>query len=220
MIVKPTRPEIDNHTLKLIVGIIALSLASLTSFLAKSQITSISESYYMGDWARNIFVGFLFAIAAFLLSYNGQSRAELVLSKLAAVAALGVALFPCDCNGNPEIIPHVHFSSAAVMFLVLTYFCYLFFKRAREKGHTEANRRATVYALCGITIMVAILTLVADTIFGGVLKDLFPRLIFYCERAGLIAFGVSWLTASRSLPVLTRHDERYSLLSTTAPTEK
>ena len=69
-------------------------------------------------------MGFLFAIAAFLLAYNGLSRTEMFLSKAAAAAALGVALFPCECGGHPALVPYVHGASAAVMFLILAYFCY------------------------------------------------------------------------------------------------
>jgi vacuolar-type H+-ATPase subunit I/STV1 len=214
MLPNPTKPEIDHRTLKLLVGLIALSLANLTSFFADSKITSISESYYEGGWAQSIFVGFLFAIAAFLLAYNGLSRTEMVLSKVAAVGALGVALFPCGCSGHAETVPHVHFASAAIMFLILAYFCYVFYKRARGKGHTEANRRAFVYAASGLAIIASILALVLDTLSGDVLTAAIPRLVFYCERAGLVAFGISWLTASRILPVLTRSDERFSLLGT------
>jgi hypothetical protein len=214
MLPNPTKPEIDHRTLKLLVGLIALSLASLTSFFADSKITSISESYYKGGWAQSIFVGFLFAIAAFLLAYNGLSRTEMVLSKVAAVGALGVALFPCGCGGHAETVPHVHFASAAVMFLILAYFCYMFYKRARGKGHTEANRRAFVYAASGLAIIASISALVIDTLSDGVLTVAIPRLVYYCERASLVAFGISWLTASRIFPFLTRSDERFSLLST------
>lgn len=216
MLPNPTKEEIDHRTLKLLVGLMALSLGSLTSFFADSRITSISASYYEGGWSQSILVGFLFAIAAFLLAYNGLSRSEMLMSKFAAVGALCVALFPCDCNGHTEVIPYVHFGSAAVMFLILVYFCYVFYKRAREKGHTEANRRAFIYVLCGIVIIASILILVFDKATGGVLSSRILRLVFYCERAGLVAFGISWLTASRVLPVLTRSDERFSPLGTGA----
>jgi hypothetical protein len=212
----PKKEEIDHRTLKLLVGLIALTLGNLTSFFAESKITSISASYYEGGWSQSILVGFLFAIAAFLLAYNGLSRSEMLMSKFAAVAALGVALFPCGCNGHAEIIPYVHFGSAAVMFLILAYFCYVFYKRARAKGHTEANRRAFIYVLCGIVIIASILIMVFDKATGGVLSSRILRLVFYCERAGLVAFGISWLTASRVLPVLTRSDERFSPLGTGA----
>ena len=77
----PTKEEIDHRTLKLLVGLIALTLGNLTSFFADSKITSISASYYEGGWSQSILVGFLFAIAAFLLAYNGQSRSEMLMSK-------------------------------------------------------------------------------------------------------------------------------------------
>jgi hypothetical protein len=213
MLPDPAKPEIDHRTLKLLVGSIALTLGNLTSFFADSKITSISAAYYEGGWSQSIFIGFLFAIAAFLFAYNGLSRPEMLMSKVAATAALGVALFPCGCDGHAEIIPRVHFGSAGVMFLILTYFCRVFYNRALAKGHTEAKRRAFIYAICGFAIVTAILVMVLDTVADGVLSSRVPRLVFYCERAGLVAFGVSWFTASRILPGLTRPDERFSPLN-------
>ncbi len=95
------------------------------------------------------------------------------------------------------------------MFLILVYFCYVFYKHAREKGHTEASRRAFVYALCGLVIIASIAAMVFDTLAGEVLSKN-SRFIFYCEQAGLAAFGFSWLTASRIFPFFTRRDERFS----------
>ena len=45
--------EIDDHVLKLTVGLIALSLANLTAWLSAGSIGSISASYYEGGWARD-----------------------------------------------------------------------------------------------------------------------------------------------------------------------
>lgn len=210
MISPPKHPEIDHRTLKIIVGIIAISLASLTSMLASSEITSISASFHEGGWSQTIFIGFLFAVAAFLMAYNGQTRPEMILSKVAALAALGVAMFPCKCDTHTEIIANIHGISAALMFLILTYFCYGFFQRAKAKGHPQAKARAAIYALCGISILLSIITLGYDGLTGNSLSKGIPRLTFYGEAVGLIAFGVSWLTASRSLPVLTRPTERFS----------
>lgn len=213
----PKRQEIDHRTIKLVVGVIAISLATLTSFFANSAITSISASYYEGGWSQTIFVGFLFAISALLLAYNGLSRTEMILSKIASVAALGVAMFPCKCDTHDELISHVHGASAATMFLILAFFCYGFFQRARIKGHTQAKARAVIYALCGVAILAAILVLSIDGVLGGTLSASVPRLTFYGERTGLIAFGISWLTASRVLPVLTSDEERFSPLSDRVP---
>lgn len=96
------------------------------------------------------------------------------------------------------------------MFLVLAYFCYLFYLRARTKGHVEANRRAFIYAVCGVAIVASVAAVVIDSLAGERLSALFPRFVFYCEWTGLEAFGVSWLTASRILPVLTSRSSRHS----------
>src|SRR5438067_7163036 len=56
----PKQEEINHLTIKLVVGLIALSLAPLTRFFANSYITSISASYYEGGWSQSIFTGFLF----------------------------------------------------------------------------------------------------------------------------------------------------------------
>ncbi len=152
-------------------------------------------------------------IAAFLLAYNGLSRREMLLSNVAAGAAFGVAMFPCQCDSHAELIPHVHGVSAATMFLILAYFCYSFWQRARSKRHAQAEIRAVIYALCGIAMLLAILVLAIDHLTRGSLSARVVRLTFYGERAGLIAFGISWLTASRVLPLLTRQDERVSLFA-------
>ncbi len=130
--------DIDQGTMKLIVGLIAVSLGAVCTLLAGKWLASISEAYVQGGWARDVFVGSLFSIAAFLLAYLGGSKCEAWLSKIAAVAALGVALFPCNCKLCPAVdeavrtagaalascvepptmerVPGVHLASAAVLF--------------------------------------------------------------------------------------------------------
>lgn len=219
MFSEPKHQEIDHLTIKLVVGIIALSLAPLTSFFATHSITSISASYYEEGPSQSIFIGFLFAIAAFLLAYNGFSQPDMVLSKIASVAALGVAMFPCECANQTQLIPNVkgisgamvHGISATAMFMTLVYFCYSFYQialaKARNEGNKQANRRACVYVGCGLLIVVSILTLVFDHFSKGILSSRIPRLTFWAETTALVAFGFSWLTASRILPGLTRHGE-------------
>src|SRR3954449_8525834 len=94
----PRRKEIDHRTMKLIVGVVAISLPGLTNFFAKAPLASISASYWERGTSQSIFIGFLFAIASFLLAYNGYTRREMILSKIASVASLGIALFPCQCD--------------------------------------------------------------------------------------------------------------------------
>ena len=220
----PHREEIDHRTIKLLVGVIALTLGSLTSFFAGTPILSISASYHVGGWSQSFFVGFLFAISAFLLAYNGLSFREMVMSKVAAVAALGVALFPCKCGQQTAVVPYVHAAAATAMFLVLAGFCYIFFKRARQKGYPQAKMRAAIYATCGVAIVLSITVLAIDAVFDGAVRTTLTsiglngaRLVFYAEHTALIAFGTSWLTASRVLPVITQADERFSPIGNHKP---
>ena len=55
-------------------------------------------------------------------------------------------------------------------------------------GHKEANRRACVYVGCGVAIILSMLTIAFDKLSGGILSSKIPRLIFYGEATGLVAF--------------------------------
>lgn len=210
MLPAPQRQEIDHRTIKLLVGVVAIAIAPLTHAFARTRLASISASYYESGWSQSIFIGFLFAIAALLLAYNGYSRVEMISSKVAAVASLGVALFPCQCDTHTEQVPHAHGLFAAIMFMILAYFCYAFRQRAKEKHYAQATARAAIYTACGIVIVVVIIVLAFNDLSGDVLRRSVPRLTFYGETVGLVAFGVSWLTASRVLPFITNADDRFS----------
>ena len=211
---EPVKEEINHQTIKLLVGVIALSLGSLTDLFADEPLSSISASYYEGGWSQTFFVGFLFAIAAFLMAYNGHSKKEMLLAKVAAVAAAGTAMFPCscpealsNCRSDTALIPGLHGLFAAILFIILAVFCGLFHQRARakaEQGNVEARCRQFVYVVCGVVILVSMAWIALRALTG-----LFgPRAVFYGETAALIAFGISWLTASRALPLLAKPEER------------
>jgi hypothetical protein len=211
--------EIDHRTLKLVVGLTALLLPVFTNLFAHRGLPSISAAYYETGPSQTIFIGSLSAIASFLLAYNGETRPQMILSKVACVAALGITLFPCNCGNcgdHCSTFNVLHYASAAVMFLVLAYFCYAFYRKALSKGHLEARMRAGIYAVCGIAILFAIVALAFDGLTHA-LRDRWPDFTFYGEAAGLWAFGISWLVASRVLPVITRENERFSLLRQNNP---
>lgn len=212
-----TRPEpVDYHVLRLMVGLVAIGLASATSLLSPLPLESISASYHVGGAARDVLVGFLVAVGAIMLAHNGNDRGEQRLSKIAAISAFGVALFPCDCGEGGGLVPSVHYTSAAVMFTVLAVFCWGFYRRARDRrardeGNKKATARAALYFVCGVAIIVATTTLLADYLSGGLLRARIARLVFFGEAIALLAFGAAWLTASRTLPLLTAEQERIRL---------
>lgn len=206
------RPELDHQALKFLIGLIAFLLPVLAPILSGSDIPSISDSYCDDGSGRDVFVGFLFAIASFMGAYNGPGegwgwRADRILSRLASVAALGVALFPCCTEGWRSA---THYGAAVVMFVVLSVFCWIFFRRAREKANPEAKRRAAIYLVC-LGVMVSALLAVG---FGQLKSGGPSRLVYWGETVALLAFGVSWLTASKPpLPGLAAAGERLRLRS-------
>lgn len=64
----------DYRALRLLMGLVALSLPFLVRFIATNPLTSISASYH--SEARDVFVGMLCIVAAFLWAYNGHSALE------------------------------------------------------------------------------------------------------------------------------------------------
>lgn len=232
---KPTGAyQIDQRTIKFLVGVIATSLGLLT-YICAPAITSISASFYVyknggHPWATTVFIGFLFAITALMLGYNGERRIEAILCRIAAGAVACVTLFPGKCADEcmkvpipvqcrpetvrywPELVSGVHGAAAVIMFLILAWFCYTFFIRAWRKGHPRAQARAAVYALCGVAITASMAMQALDTLLGRPAGNhlLFPKnLVFVGETTGLLSFGISWLLASHVFPVLVLPSERH-----------
>ena len=68
MNIQTNQEEINHHTMKLVTGAIAGSLAFFTSKFFQIPLESISASYYEGGFYRNFFVGSLCVIASFFVA--------------------------------------------------------------------------------------------------------------------------------------------------------
>lgn len=243
----------DYRTLRLLVGIVAFALPIVVwavSRLAGDKIDSISISYHT-DSARDLFVGALFIIATLMAAYNGHDPSgdesggsephplkkwisEKWASKVAALMAVGVALFPTRCTGCERDTDMVlHYISAFVLFAIITYFCLgSFRKRALEKAIEagkaagsfageekkkqeeiayKARRRAGIYRVCGWTIIVS-LALAGTSFVEAFGKYLGWWNLFLGELLALWAFGVSWFTASKVASPLVQKDEQHHLV--------
>ncbi len=87
----------DYRALRLLMGLIALSLSPIVWYKAGEQLGSISAYYHSG--AHDLFVGLLFVVAAFLWAYNGRTIWQGRMSKIAGLAAILVATYPTACDG-------------------------------------------------------------------------------------------------------------------------
>ncbi len=193
-----TKRLINHKVMRIVVGIIALTLSPVVWILSgqSEALTSISISYWTDS--RDVFVGALIAVGFFLSAYNGAGDGkdwEYGLSKAACVFAVCVALFPTagfsqlDVPANwilaisgliglsPE---NIHNAAAVLLFACLIALMWFFSNRAMEKG---IPHRAYFYrAIC--IAMVA-----------GIVGLLLADALFWAEAWGLSLFGLGWLVA-------------------------
>lgn len=210
------RPVFDYRSLRFAMGCVALSLSFVVMAIAQVPLSSISISYYTP--ARDVFVGSLFVVGSFLIAYNGRYVHEAILSKIAGIAALVIALEPTSClvATDPQVCanvtavghPKIHAIAALTHFAILAYFCLgPFREQAKQKNHHKATRRIVVYTLCGWTILTAIAAVLLSE-FGYIST---PRIVFYAETAALCAFGIAWIVSGHTFSFFTHDDERWNL---------
>lgn len=175
---------------------------------------SVSDYYH--TTMRDLFVGSLFAIGVFLISYKGYRRqdgewvSDDLVATIAGIAAFGVAIFP-----NETVIPERaatlsqtllgykmaalgHYASAMIFLGSLAYFCLIKFAR------TAKPHRRRIYLACGWFIVGAgVLTTAASYLKVAGPEHLRTmvldyRVVLWLEAAGIWAFGISWLTKGKA----------------------
>lgn len=200
-------------TLRKAVGVIGLLLPFVlvigTWILAMNfpAVRSSISSYYYSAMG-NVLVGSLCATGFFLWSYKGYARdpgrllgfpiTDNLVSNVAGISAVGVALFPTPPGRDAttlreftaisaDFIGLIHVTSAAIFFFSLAIMSICLFTKGE---HPLKNR---IYMICGWTIvgcMVAIF-LVWLVPSGNPIKDYG---VFVLETVAILAFGTSWFT--------------------------
>ena len=82
-----------------ILGMVLPFVVSLGAWLFFQEGIQRSISAYYHTGMRDVFVGTLFAIGFFLLSYKGYERSDAIAGDLGCLFAVGVALFPTAPEG-------------------------------------------------------------------------------------------------------------------------
>ncbi|WP_376087241.1 DUF998 domain-containing protein [Roseomonas sp. CCTCC AB2023176] len=183
-------------------GGLAHAQASLSAYYHYS---ATHPTHYGAGTARDIFVGVLFAIGAFLVLYRGYSIREDWAMNVAGVAAIIIALCPMDwpVNGSAEAArtrtATWHFGAAAVFFLTLGVTC-AFFSQASLKVLKNAQGRrvyTAIYAVLGM-----LFALVPGAIFAVYLLSGRPNdstWVFWFEVAGILIFVTFWAVKSTEI---------------------
>lgn len=203
-------PVFDYRALRLLMGIIAVALPIVVSAISTTALSSISASYHTES--RDFFVGMLFVVAAFLWAYNGHAPAESRWSKTASVAAIVVALLPTACDTCPTTAVSVtHYVAAGVLFSILAYFCFVYFRMKTKGMPGKKGRRSKIYFVCGLIMAACMLAaLVANfALPPETLKAL--RVTYWAEAIALGAFGLAWIVAGKYIPWLVDREEALHL---------
>ena len=181
---------------------------------------SISDYYALRT--RDAFVGILFVIGWFLGMYKGYERTDDIAGNLALVFALGVAFFPNKPEGWQSI---VHFSSAAGLFLVLSFFSLVLFTKTKKSetqvwwrrilgafrfgaakpgdSRTPQKRwRNRIYVICGLGILACLALTGLYFLFweGTAVSNIKPVLLL--ESLIIWFFGISWFVKGEWLWLL------------------
>src|SRR4030042_3580559 len=208
---EPRKTMFSSEAIRWLVAFITFTLPILVTIISSTRLTSISTSYYTD--ARDVFVGLLFTLGAFLIVYKGYSQPEDWIANIGGLAAIIAALCPmaCDlCSKTPT--SYVHAISGNVLFLVTAYFCLGPFRQAaKNKKWIKAQRRVIFYTICGYTIIacLVILMIIGFAMTAELKKTLTP--IFWGELGLLWIFMPAWVVAAKWIPWFTDNDKEKPL---------
>jgi hypothetical protein len=205
--------------MRAVIGFIGLALPFLLVLgdmaLERGKIRgSLSEYFYTG--LRDVFVGALFATGLFLVTYKVfEHNLDNVLSTVAGVAALAVALFSTDRPGGSTLaltplqermgemtVATVHYVGAAVFIISLgiisLYFGIREGKRTVLQGKLSPVFWRRFHFGCAAGIGVAVVFIAVAELTGW--PDHYALLIG--ETVAVLSFGASWLMKGLELRVL------------------
>ncbi|AEJ19155.1 hypothetical protein [Gracilinema caldarium] len=205
---------ISYKALRRLIGVLGMALPVvliLGGYLQPGNgILGSISSYYHSNM-QDVFVGILWAVGLFLISYKGYDSIDNWVTNLSGLFAIGVALFPTIAHIDdtrplgvfqlpPAISGTLHLAWAFLFFLLLAYNSYFLFTKTGTKiPGPQKLARNTIYRVCGIIIIASLAGIVLYMLFlqYTFLRHWAPVLIL--ETLALWAFGFSWLVKGETL---------------------
>jgi hypothetical protein len=169
---------------------------------------SISAYYYTS--MRDVFVGVLAATGVFLFCYRGPEKQDNILTNIAGLCSIGIALFPTEpiyhkliseryntssleCYSNHGPLGF-HIYVVAAFFLIISYLAFFRFPlRSRPELTKQKLTRNKIYRVCGVFMIAMLILIVA-------IKAVAPtKSIFLPETIAIVAFGIAWLVKGQAI---------------------
>jgi hypothetical protein len=199
-------------TLRKLIGIMGMLLPLIcvlgVILFSKPGVSTVydSISYYYHTNMRDFFVGLLFVLSLFLVTYKGYELIDNIITIIIGIAGFGIAVFPCLVSKtstipvgifqlNPKISNILHLISAAIFFILLGINSMCLFTLSDEEVIVNQMKikRNIIYKVCGIIIFVSLAALAILYLAIGLDEMNQYRLVFIYETIMLLAFGTSWL---------------------------
>ena len=208
-----TKSENDNYqlisymTLRKLLGLLGIVLPFVllagAYLLDELNIIQPSISHYYHTVMRDVLVIVVASFGLFLFTYKGEAKIDGVLSNIAGICAVCVALFPTNELGScQELTCYIHFIAAMSFFIILAYMSYFIFTLSNNevKFQTPQKRkRNVVYKICSSVMFFCILILAAYFLVFKKSNAWPESTVFIFEAIALIAFGISWLTKGEAI---------------------
>ncbi len=196
-----------------IIGILAIALPVILvggGFIQnRTAIEGSLSSYYYTNM-RDFFVGMLFTVALFLISYKGYELIDDVVTNLSGFFALGIIAFPTSMFSGgvvrvgvfltpDNVSKYIHLVFSVLFLLSLALNSIFLFTKHGGAPSREKKLRNLVYIISGIVMLSCITGMVIYIAFFShtSLAKMRPVLVF--ETVALVSFGVSWLVKGNTL---------------------
>ena len=170
-----------------------LMLGNYLYFGGEVVLPTISQYYHSP--MRDVFVGGLITMAAFMFFYCGYGKTDRIFGILAGSLTLGVVFFPTSASATSGE-GQFHGFFAISLFVVLAVISIFDFPRKRpgmKKGTTD--KLQVIFGLVMLGCVTA--TCMYYALRGFVKAE--GYFVFITESIALIAFGISWFTEGLDL---------------------
>ncbi|MBN1646556.1 MAG: hypothetical protein JW874_00865 [Spirochaetales bacterium] len=170
-----------------------------------------SISFYYHTNMQDFFVGLMFCVGMFLLTYSGHDIRDITVSRVSGTCGVMIAFFPCLAGSGPGLkcgifqLPAnfcnvVHLAAAITFFIALavnSLFLFTLSDKPKDRRGRSKHIRNAIYIICGTIIIASLLVLLF--LYIG-MKDLHEtKLVLLFETIMLVAFGISWLVKGETL---------------------
>jgi hypothetical protein len=196
-------------TLLPIVLLVGVAISS-----TQSRPDSMSGYYYTD--MRNVFVGALCALGAFLGAYDGYDDLDRWITNIAGFCAIGVAFCPtkptvcvpgaraCPASSvaqlstSQQVVGDIHVFFAVTTFVMLGLMALRFATGGKTPTGQDTSGENFIYRASGITILSCVLLAVLSNLLPASVNAHWP-LLFIFEAVAVFAFGVSWFVKGRTM---------------------